>query len=101
MREDRRTGGVDPDGQVVGEQLLDIGGQRSGAVAVGDCLVVGDHHEHVDPFVLESDAILQRAEQMPEMQLASRAIPGQDPGREHARCRSQDRLRLRHQEPFA
>ena len=69
--------GVDAHGQVVGDELLDVPRQRCRAVAVGDRLVVGDEHHQIHALVLEADAVAQRAEEMPEMQLAGRAVTGQ------------------------
>jgi hypothetical protein len=96
VREDPRACGVNPDGQVVGDELLDVFGKRGGAVAVGDRLVVGDHDEQLQPLLLETDAVLERPEQVAEMQPAGRAIAGQHTWREHPAARICGRFKLSH-----
>ena len=79
VREDRRPLGIDADRQVVGHQLLDVGGQRRGAVAVDDRLIVGDEHDRVHANFLEAHPIEQRPEVVAEVQRARRSIARQDP----------------------
>jgi len=40
------------DCEIVGQQCVDLTGQRRRAVAVGDRLIIGDHDHHLDAEVL-------------------------------------------------
>ncbi len=79
MRKDRRSCRVEADRQVVGYERVHPLTNRADAVAVGDHLVVGDHHERFHASALQGDAIGQRAEVVPEMQVAGRPIAGENP----------------------
>ena len=76
--EDRRPVGVDADGEVVGQQPVDVLGQRRRAVAVDDGLEIGDEDHQVGAGVLQPDAVLQGAEVVAQVQRAGRPVAGQD-----------------------
>ncbi len=78
VSEDRRALRVDADRQVIRDQLLDIVGQRGGAVTIGDRLVVGDEHDRLDAEVLKPHPVEQRPEVMAEMQRTGRSISGEN-----------------------
>jgi len=59
VREHGRGLRVDPGGQVVQQQVVDVAREVADAVPIGDHLVVGDHDEDLDPGALESDAVGQ------------------------------------------
>ena len=79
MGEDGRSCRVEADRQVVGNERVHPITNRADAVAVGDHLIVGDHHERFHASELQSDAVGQRAEVVPEMQVAGRSIAGENP----------------------
>ena len=78
---------VDPDGQVVGDELLDVLRKRRGTITVGDRLGVGNHQHQIYSLLLEPDSIEQGSEQMTEVQLTGRAITGQHARAEHLGAR--------------
>ncbi len=62
VREDDRPVGVDADGEVVGDEPLDVLREVRRGDAVGDRLVVGDQDEQLDAELLQPDAVLERPE---------------------------------------
>jgi hypothetical protein len=83
VREDDRPVRVDPHREVVGGEPLDVARELHGGDAVGDRLVVRDQHEQLDAELLEPDAVLERAEQVADVQRPRRPVARQDP--EHVR----------------
>src|SRR3954453_22509364 len=53
-------------------------GSRLRRGAVGEDLVVGDEHEQLDAQLLQAHPVLERAEQVPDVERAGRAVAGQD-----------------------
>ena len=61
-------------GQVVDDHVVDVVADVLGGVAVSDDLVVGDDDVGAHAHVLQADAVDERAEVVPEVQPARRAI---------------------------
>jgi hypothetical protein len=76
--EDRRPARVDAGGEVVGDDAADRGRELMGDLPVGQHLVVGDQHDHLDAEVLEPDAVGEGAEVVADVERAGRPIAGQD-----------------------
>lgn len=80
MGEEQRAtvGGIQADRQVVEDaanhRFLDPGRR----LAIGQGLVVRDHDVHRDAEFLENEPVLQRAEEVTDVQLARGALAGQD-----------------------
>jgi hypothetical protein len=81
VREDDRSIRVDAYGEVVGHEPIDVLHEPSRRVTVRDRLVVGDQDEQLDPEVLQTNAVLERAEVVADVQRAGRPVAGEDPKR--------------------
>ena len=77
MGEDHGLLGVDAAGEVVDDHVENVVLNVLGRVAVGDHLVVGDDYVRADAHLLQADAIDERAEVVPEVQTAGRAVAGE------------------------
>ena len=69
---------VEAGSKVVDGQLVDILGDVLERVTVGEHLVVGDDDIDGDAEVLQADPVLERAEQVADVQGTGRAVSGQD-----------------------
>ena len=73
-------GGIDAAGQIVQRHLHDVAAHLFGMLGVvGERLRVGDHDVDFVVFagILQPDALLERADVMPHMETAGRAVAGQ------------------------
>jgi hypothetical protein len=78
--------------KVVQQQLTHVAAHVTGNVAVGDDLVVGDHHEDLHPGGLQPDPVGQGGEVMTQVQRTGGSVAGKNA--EPSRVRSDQLLEL-------
>jgi hypothetical protein len=84
--EDRAAVRVDADGEIVQHQPFDVFAEPVGDVAVGQHLVVSDHHHQLGALLLQPDPVLQGAEVVADVQRPGGSVAGEDAGGRGGGC---------------